>query len=183
LIEVLEALPADFPHAVLVVLHLSAHHDSVLASILDRRCALRVRVAADGEPVRAGHVHVAPPDLHLSVRGPLLGLDAGPLENCVRPAVDPMLRSLAVTHGLAAVAVVLSGALGDGAAGAQAVAAGDGRVLVQDPEEATVSSMPSHAIAAVRGAEVLTAARIGAELARMGPPPTVAARSLARSST
>jgi two-component system, chemotaxis family, protein-glutamate methylesterase/glutaminase len=180
LLDVLAALPADLPHALLIVLHLPPHGHSVLAEILDRRTALHVVVARDGEVIRAGYAYVASPDLHLTVRGPAMALTRGPHENGVRPAVDPLFRSLAAGYGRTAVAVVLSGALGDGARGALAVARAGGYVLVQDPADALVSSMPLRAIAETAGAaEVRTAAEIGAALARMGPPPEIAIRPLA----
>jgi two-component system chemotaxis response regulator CheB len=180
LLRVLASLPAGYPHAICVVLHLPATGHSVLAPILDRRCSLTVTPAAQGEPVRPGHVYVAQPDRHLMVRRGTLQLSRGPVENGVRPAVDPLLRSIAHDCGPAAVAVVLSGALGDGARGALAVAQAGGRVLVQDPVEALVPSMPQQAIATVGGAaEVLAAAAIGDELARLGPTPDIAIRPLA----
>jgi two-component system chemotaxis response regulator CheB len=57
--------------------------------------------------------------------------------------------------------VILSGALDDGAVGAAAVAAQDGAVLVQNPDEARVSSMPRAVLAAVRRARALPAADLG----------------------
>ena len=180
MVKILKVLPAGLPHAVLVVLHVSARAHSVLAEILDRQCSVHVVTAAQAEPIRAGHVYVAPPDRHLTVVGPLLTLTTGPPENGVRPAVDPLLRSLAAEHGPASVAVVLSGALGDGAGGARAVADAGGRVFVQDPREAIVSSMPERAIEAAGGrAEIRTAPEIGEELVRLGPPPEIASRRLA----
>ena len=184
LLRVLAPLPADFPHAVCVVLHLPATGYSVLAPILDRRCSVVVAAARQGEWVRPGHVYVAPPDRHLTVRRHALVLSRTAQENGVRPAADPLLRSLAESYGPAAVAVVLSGALGDGALGARAVAEAAGRVLVQDPVDAIVPSMPQRAIAAAGGAaEVLSAAAIGEELARLGPAPGIAVRPLARAPT
>lgn len=180
LLRVLEQLPAGFPHAVCVVLHLPATGHSVLAPILDRRCPLTVTTAEHGVWLRPANVYVAPPDRHLAVRRHALDLSRGPQENGVRPAVDPLLRSLAEGYGPAAVAVVLSGALGDGAHGARAVALAGGRVFVQDPVEAIVPSMPEHAIAeAGAAAEVLPAAAIGEELARFGSAPDIAIRPLA----
>jgi two-component system chemotaxis response regulator CheB len=184
LLRLLEVLPADFPHALCVVLHVPATGHSVLAPILDRRCALTVTAAKQGEPLRPGHVYVAQPDLHLAVCLGALDLSRGPLENGVRPAVDPLLRSLAHGYGPAAVAVVLSGALGDGARGARAVAQAGGRVFVQDPSEALVPSMPRHAIEeAGSAAEVLPAAAIAEELVKLGPAPPIAVRPLAKANS
>jgi two-component system, chemotaxis family, protein-glutamate methylesterase/glutaminase len=181
LLRLLAVVPAEYPHAICVVQHVAPTGNSVLASILDRRCALAVETAAHGERIVPGHVYVAPPDRHLTVRHGTLDLARGPLVNHVRPAADPLLSSLAEDCGHAAVAVVLSGALGDGALGARAVAEAGGRVLVQDPAEALVPSMPERAIAeSGAAAEVLTAAAIGEQLARLGPAPRVAIRSAAK---
>jgi two-component system, chemotaxis family, protein-glutamate methylesterase/glutaminase len=166
-------LPAGLPAAVCVVLHVPATGRSLLAPILARHTALDVRMATDGESVRAGRVYVAAPDRHLTVDGGRLRLGRGPKENGVRPAVDPMLRSLAAAYRDRAVAVVLSGALGDGSSGSVAVRQAGGVVLVQDPDDATVPSMPESALRALGGADaVLPAAALGpalAELADGGP--------------
>jgi two-component system chemotaxis response regulator CheB len=79
-----------------------------------------------------------------------------------------MLRSVAASAGHRGVAVILSGALGDGADGAAAVTAAGGAVVVQDPEDAIVPSMPQRALEAVDGAAtVLSAYEIGPELGRL----------------
>jgi two-component system chemotaxis response regulator CheB len=158
-------LPPDLPAAVLVVLHIRAHGSSHLATILDRETPLQVMTAVDGEPLVAGRVHVAPPDRHLLVHADRLGLDAGPRENGFRPAADVLLRSLAAAHGPRAVAVILSGALADGAAGAASVRHAGGTVVVQDPGDAIVSGMPRSAIAAVAPDRIAPAAAIGSVLA------------------
>ena len=73
-----------------------------------------------------------------------------------------MLRSLAASYGSGAVAVILSGALGDGSLGATAVKQAGGIVIVQDPDDATVPSMPESAIRAVGDVDaLLTAPEIG----------------------
>jgi two-component system, chemotaxis family, protein-glutamate methylesterase/glutaminase len=161
-------LDGDLPAAVLVVLHVPATGHSLLAPILDRRTALDARVAKDGEVLTRGRVYVAPADRHLVVADGRVRLERGPKENAVRPAVDPMLRSLAADYGDQAVAVVLSGALGDGSSGALAVKLAGGTVIVQDPEDAMVPSMPESALRAVGEADaVLTADAIGPELSRL----------------
>ena len=170
LTQIMAALPADLPHAILVVLHLPAGGRSLLAAILDRTCALPVSTAEDGQALAAGAVLVAPPDHHLLVRDGRVALTRGPKESAARPAVDAMLRSIALSSGRAGVAVILSGALGDGSNGALMVARAGGMVIVQDPKDAIMPSMPEHALAAVadKAHLVLPAAAIGAALGGLG---------------
>jgi two-component system chemotaxis response regulator CheB len=168
LIRLFRHVEPDIPAAILVVLHVPPTGRSMLAPILDRHTALDVRVAEHGEELVAGRVYVAPPDRHLIVSGSRVQLERGPKENAARPAVDPMLRSLAASYGEDAVAVILSGALGDGSSGALAVKLAGGTVLVQDRDDATIPSMPESAVRAVGRADaVLPADAIGPALAQL----------------
>jgi two-component system chemotaxis response regulator CheB len=163
---VLSQLPDGLDAAIFVVLHLPPSGRSLLAPILDRVTPLSADVAVDGERVEAGRIYVAPADRHLLVHQGRIALTRGPKENGARPAVDPMLRALAYGYGPRAVAVILSGALGDGSAGAHAVAETGGVVVVQDPAEALVPSMPESALLAVGDrAKVMPLGEMGAALA------------------
>jgi two-component system chemotaxis response regulator CheB len=167
LLRIVRTLRADLPLAICIVLHVPATGRSLLGPILDRQTDFDVKVAEDGEAIRPGRAYVAPPDRHLTVAAGRLQLGRGPKENGVRPAVDPMLRSLAA-YGEHAAAVILSGALGDGSTGALLVKQAGGAVVVQDPDDATVPSMPESAIRAVGDVDaVLTASQIGEALAHM----------------
>jgi two-component system chemotaxis response regulator CheB len=166
LLAVLARLPAELDAAVCVVMHLRATGKSLLAPILDRSTPLATAVAQDGERLAAGRVYVAPADRHLLVEDGRIVLSRGPKENGARPAVDCTLRAVARSYGPRAVAVILSGALSDGSAGATAVADAGGVVIVQEPVEAIVASMPESALRAVGSrARVLAVERIGEELA------------------
>jgi two-component system chemotaxis response regulator CheB len=160
------ALSSDLPAAVCVVLHIPATSRSLLAEIIARQTTLTVTAATGGELLQEGHVYVAPPDRHVRVQGGRLELDRGPKENGVRPAVDPLFRTAAADYRERAIAVVLSGALSDGAGGAAAIAAAGGTVLVQDPNDAVVPSMPESALAAVPAADCMSATELAAEIAR-----------------
>ncbi len=146
--HIVALLPGDYPGAICIVLHIPATGRNLLAPILDRHSRLTAVLAADGDALRAGTIYVAPADHHLLVRRDVVELNRGPKENGARPAVDPMFRSLARAWGPHAVAVVLSGALDDGASGALTIAEQGGTVIVQDPDDALVPGMPASAISA-----------------------------------
>jgi two-component system, chemotaxis family, protein-glutamate methylesterase/glutaminase len=160
-------LPADFPGAVLVVLHLPRDAPSALPAILDRAGPLSAATAADGEPLRPGRIYVAPNDHHLIVLDGHVRLTRGPAENGHRPAVDPLFRSVARTFGRRAVGVVLSGSRDDGAAGLATIIARGGTALVQDPADALYPWMPQAALDVAPDARVAPAAKLGALIAEV----------------
>ena len=101
----------------------------------------------DGEVLRAGMVRVAVPDRHLAIRDGRLSVFFGPPEHRLRPAIDPLFRTAARSHGQRVTSVVLSGTLDDGAAGSASVRLRGGVTIAQDPAEAMFGDMPANAIA------------------------------------
>jgi two-component system chemotaxis response regulator CheB len=165
------ALPADFPAPVLVVLHVPAFSASNLPAILDRAGPLAAEHARDHEPLVAGRIYVAPPDFHLLAEREEVRVVRGSHEHNHRPAIDPLFRSVALAFGPAAIALVLTGALDDGAAGVVVVTDHGGTVIVQDPKGALYPDMPLHAIAAAPAATVSPLADIPALLDRVAREP------------
>jgi two-component system chemotaxis response regulator CheB len=173
--ELLGALPHDFAGAVCVVMHLAPNQPSFLDRILARASALPVHAAADGAPLRPGHVHVATPDHHLQIDGDKIVLGSGPSENGHRPSVDALFRSAARWRGPAAIGVVLTGSLDDGAAGLREIMARGGRAAVQDPRRSDYPGMPTAALEAVAGdAAVGSPAELASWLAAQRPGPAIA---------
>ena len=171
--RILRDLPADLPAAVFIVQHVG--RSSHLADILQRAGKLPVARTESGDPIRRGHVYVAPPDRHLLLHDGHLLLRRGPHENLVRPAIDPLFRSAAASFGARVIGVVLSGALNDGTAGLRAIKRCGGLAVVQDPADATVPEMPLSALRKVEIDFRLPASRLGgllADLAREPPGPT-----------
>ncbi|EJW12652.1 protein-glutamate methylesterase protein [Rhodovulum sp. PH10] len=170
-VKALIALAQNFPEqlsaAVLVTIHLPADAKSVLDEILTGAGPLPAHFAEDGETMRTGHIHIAPPGRHLLMEDDRLRLGHGPRENNVRPAIDPMLRSAAICCGPRLIGVVLTGTLGDGASGLWAVGACGGITVVQDPADAEFAQMPETALERVRADHVVGLADLPKLLARL----------------
>lgn len=158
-------LAPDLDTAVLVVLHVPRGASSALPAILTRSGNLPAAHARNGELLTRGRILVAPADHHLLVVDGRVRLSHGPSENGHRPAVDPLFRSAARAWGRRTLGIVLSGSRDDGTAGAAAIAARGGGVIVQDPGEALHGSMPRTAAEYVPSALVLPAASIGTAVA------------------
>jgi two-component system, chemotaxis family, protein-glutamate methylesterase/glutaminase len=139
----------NFPASILVTIHLAAEFRSSLDEILTSAGPLPATFANEGEVRKKARIYIAPPGRHLIVDGEQLWLGTGPRENSARPAIDPMLRSVAVCCGNRGIGVVLTGTLGDGASGLWAVDQTGGRTVVQDPKEAAFPEMPRRALARV----------------------------------
>ena len=160
--SVLERLPSNLDAAVVVLLHLTPQHPSVLAAILARRTAMSVKQADDGDMLEPGHVYVAPPDAHLIVNADAtLSLERSPVVHHVRPSADTLLRSLAEKYDGRCLAVVLSGTGIDGAEGSVAVKDAGGFVFAQDEATSEHFGMPAAAIGAGSVDAVLAVGLIG----------------------
>ena len=146
LTDVLAALPADFPAALVVVQHLDPRHRSLMAEILGKRTALRVKEAREGDQVQAGVAFIAPPNRHLLVNaGGTLSLSQSELVHFVRPSADLLFESTAASYKERAIAVVLSGSGKDGAMGVKAIKKMGGTVIVQDAKTSEFFGMPEAA--------------------------------------
>jgi two-component system chemotaxis response regulator CheB len=158
-------LPEDLDAAVCVVLHLPAAAESRLAHILSRAGPLPAVQARGGERLVSGRIYVAPPDRHLAVRGSHLLVTRGPHENGLRPSIDVLFRSAAVSYGRRAVAVVLSGTRDDGVSGASAVGARGGCVFVQEPADSLFASLPEHTVERDHPDRILPVAQLASAVA------------------
>jgi two-component system, chemotaxis family, protein-glutamate methylesterase/glutaminase len=139
-------LPERFPATILFVLHLSPTAPTLLPNILEDAGPLPVSIPRDIEPLKSGHIYVAPPDHHLLLEQGHVRLTRGPKENRFRPSIDALFRSAAYAYGPRVVGVILTGLLDDGTAGLWAVKDRGGTTIVQDPHEAAASSMPQSAM-------------------------------------
>ena len=159
LLAIVKDLPPRLPATVIVVMHNNGR--SHLPAILARAGTLPVVVPEHGDALMPGTIVVPPRDHHLLVSGRGVILNSGPRENGFRPAIDPLFRTAARAYGAGVAGVILSGALDDGTYGMQVIKRAGGITIVQDPDEASIPSMPMSAIANVEIDYIARAAAIG----------------------
>ena len=131
---------------VCVTLHMPHDLMPVIAAHVARVCRVPTLVVTRRMPLKPGVVHFASGDHHCSFERTPAGVEvvpkSGSSADYCKPAVDIMFASAAVSHGARALGVVLSGMGRDGLAGARAIVAAGGSVIVQDKETSAVWGMP-----------------------------------------
>ena len=171
----LPLLPGDYPCPVIVVQHLHPEQDMFLAEYFDRLCALRVKEAEEKEPLSPGCCYFAPADYHLLVeRDRTLSLSTEEKVNHSRPSIDVTLESAAAALGPAVLAVILTGASRDGAAGLAAIRSQGGIAVVQDPATAEFPIMPQAALERAGADHLLPIEAIGPLLVALARHPSPA---------
>jgi two-component system chemotaxis response regulator CheB len=143
-ITIIGALPALCGAAVAIAFHASA---ATLVQVLRHRSRLPVKWAESSDVLRAGCIYVVPANHHLIVNADMrLTVSSAPRLGLFRPSIDWLFHSAAVAFNERHMAVILSGRLNDGAAGACSVARCGGTVYAQDPESCAFPDMPRAAI-------------------------------------
>jgi len=158
---VLAPLPRSFEAAVAVAQHRGPESaDGMMAAPLGTHTALSVEEAEDKLEISPGRVYLAPPDYHLLVESDGFALSVDERVQSSRPSVDVLFESAADALGERALAVVLTGANADGAAGVVAIKQRGGTTFAQDPACAERPEMPAAAIASGAVDHVLSLAGI-----------------------
>jgi two-component system, chemotaxis family, protein-glutamate methylesterase/glutaminase len=174
---VLVDLPEEMP-PIVVVQHIPAVFSAEFARRLDKICRIRVKEAADGDPLVPGSALIAPGNFHLTVRklgGSYRAVvrDGAPVQY-QRPSVDVLFESLAKEAGREALGVILTGMGADGASGMLAMKQAGARTIAQDEASCVVFGMPREAIRMGAVDEVLPLDRIAAQVTRLAQIPKTA---------
>lgn len=165
---ILSRLPAGYPAALLVALHMHPEQTDGHLQWMARHSRLPVKEADDKEAALPGMVYLAPPNYHLLVEPDRsLALSVDRKVQFARPSIDVLFTSAADAYGPELAGVVLTGANSDGAQGLRHIKERGGLAVVQDPDDAEHPDMPRAALAAASPDYVLPLGAIGPLLAEL----------------
>jgi two-component system chemotaxis response regulator CheB len=170
LADVFAALPAGLPVPILIVQHMPPMFTRLLAQRLTAHSKVPTDEASAGVVVEPGRALIAPGDHHMTIArdGTQVKayLNQGPAENSVRPAADPLFRSVAKVYGAGTLAVVLTGMGKDGLQGCEEIRACGGQIIAQDEASSVVWGMPGFVARAGLADKVVPLAMVAGEITR-----------------
>ncbi|MEZ4451045.1 MAG: chemotaxis-specific protein-glutamate methyltransferase CheB [Nannocystaceae bacterium] len=169
--QLLCALPASLPLAIVIAQHMPARFTRAFAGRLDKICPFRVVEAEDGDRVVRGTVYIAPGAHNVEIIGERgdggrLRVREAPRGGSLMPSGDLLFRSGAQVYGPHFCALVLTGMGSDGRDGAEAAHRGGALVLAEDPQTAVMPGMPRSAIDAGVVDQVLPLGQLPIAIAR-----------------
>lgn len=145
--KILANIPKDYKIPIVLALHRLKHVRHGFVEALNIKSALPVIEPFDKQNLKPGKIYLAPANYHLYIE--LAGTFALSTEESVnhsRPSIDLTFLTGAYTYKKKAVGVILSGANRDGAYGLKKMKDWGGVTVVQDPNEAQITTMPMAAI-------------------------------------
>lgn len=170
LFRLIKDMGRDLSQPIVITQHMPPAFTAILADHISRQCEVECYEAKEGDVLMAGHYYVAPGDFHMLIisrpAGPTVRLTKDDPENFCRPAVDPMLRSLASLYGKKALVVILTGMGQDGTKGGALVVKEGGAIIAQDEKTSVVWGMPGSVAIAGLCTAVLPLTKIGAYVRR-----------------
>jgi two-component system, chemotaxis family, protein-glutamate methylesterase/glutaminase len=152
---------------VLVIQHIAQGFSAGMAEWLANASRLPVKLAIEGQAIRAGEVLVAPDTRDLLItRERTIHLSDTPLL-IQRPSIDISMQAAAEVFGARAIGVLLTGMGRDGAYGMLTIKRSNGYTIAQDEATSTIFGMPRAAVQLGAALEVLPATRIAPRLVEL----------------
>ena len=171
--QLLKHLLTDTGMAFVLIQHLDPNHKSLLSEILTRVTQMPVSEVQSGVTVEPNQVYIIPPNTKMILSDGVLQLTPREKVHGKYMPADAFFSSLAAERGHKAIAVVLSGADGDGSLGLKAIKAAGGVTFAQCEDTAKFDSMPNTAVATGNVDFVLPPGKIAEELANLSRNPFI----------
>lgn len=161
ILNILKNLKADLEFPIIIIIHRKHDPDSSLIDVLAQNTMLNAKEAEDKEFILPGTVYLAPSGYHLLIEKDYsFSLDGSEAVNFSKPSIDVSFQTAAEAYGVGLLAIVLSGANGDGTVGCKEVNKFKGTTIVQDPSEAESPFMPEQVLKAGLASKVATTDRL-----------------------
>ncbi|MDX8523662.1 CheR family methyltransferase [Mesorhizobium sp. MSK_1335] len=128
-------VPDDSGFAYVVIQHLDAEHESVLASIIQRSTAIETQTAAEGAEIEANNIYVIPPGVSVTVENQRFRMAKMAAARTRRTPIDDFFNSLAQDQSEKTAGIILSGTGSDGTIGLRAIKERGGLTLAQESAE------------------------------------------------
>ncbi|MEM9684130.1 MAG: chemotaxis response regulator protein-glutamate methylesterase, partial [Pseudomonadota bacterium] len=165
LAEVLKSVTQSIDLPILVTQHMPPTFTSILATHMGQTTGWACAEAQDGDIIQKRHIYIAPGGRHMLVEAQgsqkIIRLSDDPPVNFCRPAVDPMLTSIAKAYGPSVLVTILTGMGYDGRAGSEDIVHSGGTVIAQDEETSVVWGMPGAVATSGLCSAVLPLSEIG----------------------
>ena len=147
LAQIFSEMREGFPVPIVVAQHVSDGFVNGLVEWLDSVTPIKVKFAADREPLRKNHVYFAPAGMHIMVKADArLALVAAPPEDLFHPSCNLLLASAGKAFGAQSLGVILTGMGDDGVEGLRSIRKCGGYTVAQDESTSVVFGMPKVAI-------------------------------------
>ncbi len=159
---ILPYLSSDFSLPVIIVVHRHRHSNTNFEHQLSQFSSIQVLQAEPQLPISGPSIFVAPPNYHLLIEeGRTFSLSLEKPVHFARPSIDITFETAAQVYGSGLIGVILTGANEDGSYGLTEIKKKGGVTIVQSPESAAVSEMPTAAINRSAPHKVLAVEEIG----------------------
>jgi chemotaxis methyl-accepting protein methylase len=145
-------------------------HSELVARMLNRKAPFHVVEATGGDLLEPDKVYLIPSGSDGEVKNGRIYLLPPAPEHLSTPSVNFLFASIAREYGKRSIGIILSGAGSDGAAGCRAIKTCGGKAIVQTPQSAQYSGMPSAVVRAGAADGEMEIEDIARHLTDMFPP-------------
>lgn len=159
--KILENVPRRFRLPIVMCLHRLKDKREGFKEALEIKSTLPVEEPNDKDLILPGYAYVAPANYHLLIEEKSrFALATTELVQYSRPSIDVLFESCADVFREATVAILLSGANRDGALGMRKIKEKGGYLIVQDPKECSMNTMPEAALQITKVDKILSVTEI-----------------------
>jgi two-component system, chemotaxis family, protein-glutamate methylesterase/glutaminase len=156
-----KSLPENYPHTIIVCLHRLRNARTGFIEALSISAKFPICEPFDKEFIKPARAYLAPANYHLIIEpGYTFSLSTDLPRNHSRPSIDITMETAGEVFREKAYGIILSGANMDGAIGMKSIKKAGGVIIVQDPKDSEIKTMPEATIKLVKPDYILDSDKI-----------------------